>query len=45
MFRLPSSCAALLAALALAPIGAAQAAYPERTITMVCASGPAAPST
>ena len=39
MFRLTSSCAALLAALALAPIGAAQAAYPERTITMVCASG------
>jgi len=38
MFRLPSSCAALLAAVALST-GTALAAYPERNITMVCASG------
>jgi tripartite-type tricarboxylate transporter receptor subunit TctC len=35
---LPSS-VALVAALALGPIGPAWAAYPERTITVVCASG------
>src|SRR4051812_17078506 len=37
--RLLSSSAAVLAAIALSALQPAQAAYPERTITVVCASG------